>query len=321
MEDKKFVILIYGGMGLLLSGLLLMLFFSIRSGSSREKNTVPYDEIKTINPDDKIFSSKSQAYQAADRDSFLSVREENLNVDFSKLFKDEKGGSDKGERSSDEREQKSEPVESTGYTQPVKTSSARDNAPAGGSLKSSVSRSVSAEQPSGGVTAEPLESHEPQRRREGFYSAEVSKSEDKSLDNISVFRCVVHQQQEAYQGSTVKLRTVSPLQAGDITIPVNTFIYGIATLVQERVRIRITSVVYDGKMYPVKLSVFDRDGIEGIYVPGLLLHELSKETARDVSSEVDINVPYVGRVPVDVSRKKIEKQSAVLTDGYEIILK
>ncbi len=324
MDDKKFVIIVYSGMGILLTGLIVFLYISIRNNSKKNYKEINYNNIKTLNPDDKIFSSKSEAYAATDKDSFLSVRKENVNVDFSRLFKDDTG---------DKHSQKIRD-HSDDNTSPKKLNISKENIrsynEAAARLKSktlsnshsntnyssvSVYSNVNSEKSNSSNT-----SNQP-KRRDGFYSAStVSSTTDKPCGNSSL-RAVIHTKQEAYQGSTVKMRTVTSITINGSTIPTNTFIYGIANMGQERVKIKVSSIIYNNQLFKVDYSVFDRDGIEGIYVPGLVLQDVANETSKEVVQNVDLNVPYVGNVPVNVARKKIEQQKALLTDGYEVILK
>lgn len=326
MDDKKFVILIYSGMGLLVTGLMIFLFISIKSNSKRNNQDINYENIKTLNSDEKIFSSKTVAYESSDKDSFLNIRDENVGVDFSSLFKDDPSVNSSMENSKatdyDNSSKEKIDISSSSVETHKKTvvefKQKREATTKNNNTKGAPSIITSSE--SSAVTNSSTSTGQP-KRRDGFYSTNSKGTDSEKTINSLSLRAVIHSRQEAYQGSTVKMRTIAPLTIDGSIIPSNTFIYGIATMGQERIRIKVSSIIYNNSLFRVEYSVFDRDGIEGVYVPGLLLHDISKETERNVIKDINLNVPVVGSVPVTVSRKKIAEQKAILTQDYEVILK
>ena len=71
---------------------------------------------------------------------------------------------------------------------------------------------------------------------------------------------------------------LQPVYLGAVQIPANAFIWGPATISGERVAIQLTNVLYDGKIYPINLKVYDgADGLEGLYVPGMITRDVIKQ--------------------------------------------
>lgn len=324
MSDKKFMFLFLSGMGLLLAGLVTYLFVTINQNVKRKEKEVNYEEIRTLNPDEKIFQSKTQAYESSDRDSFMAVREENVNVDFKRLFNKSKKA---GEDITPDPEGHSETLQSTTSTIAPTKVYRKTYTPKSEAMQkaypvvSPPSGSSPAKQQPDPVasTSQPAQPATP-RRRDSFYGSggQLRTGSEKEL---SLLKVVVHGSQEVYSGSTVKFRTIAPFMVSEVEIPSNTFVYGTASFIQERVKVSVTSVYFKGKIYALKFSVFDRDGIEGIYVPGLLVHDISKEAVRDAINDTRIDIPYIGDVPVNIARKKNNQSSAMLTQDYEVILK
>ena len=103
------------------------------------------------------------------------------------------------------------------------------------------------------------------------------------LDNIpegaNAVQAVVHESQTIVDGATVKLRLQTDIMVGGVLIPKGSFIYGIASLSGERLSIKISSLRYKNSLFPVQLSVFDMDGMEGVYIPGAITRDVAKNSA------------------------------------------
>ena len=87
---------------------------------------------------------------------------------------------------------------------------------------------------------------------------------------------VIHQDQSVIDGTTIKMRLLSDIKINGLTIPKNTFIYGIATLNEERMNIEINNIRYQNGIFPVELKVYDADGILGVSIPGSILRNVGK---------------------------------------------
>ena len=118
-----------------------------------------------------------------------------------------------------------------------------------------------------------------------FFSATEAKNEG------NVTTAVVHGEQEVKDGSTLKLRLLSDVTTknGQV-IPKNTYLYGVVSIAKERIKISIETVLVANSIYTIEKQVYDIDGLPGIYVPGNIGSELSKELAEDVADE--IRSPY-----------------------------
>lgn len=306
-EDKKFVYIFYGFIGILVAILSLFLVLSIKSNSKKNSAEVDYKEIKAVNPDEEIFSSKSAAYDQVDKERMFDVNEETVNIDFKKLFK-----KDTVSEQVENREPEEEYVQDPVVTKQVKVKTTTTQKP------------VQYQQtPVEEVKTKEVVQETPQQKRQGFYTNKVTTQEkEQPTSGVSkMVRAAVHFEQIVKSSSVVKFRTLDPVTVDGITIPANTIFYGEASLSQERVKVKLNNIFYNSKLYPFQFTLYDADGIEGIYVPGMLIHDATREAKDNVISDVDINVPYVGRVPVNVARKSNNTYSCILTQDYVVYLK
>jgi len=127
-----------------------------------------------------------------------------------------------------------------------------------------------------------------------FYSLD----EDVNADTVvgDAIRAMVHQSQTLVDGSVVKLRLLDDVFINGNLIPKDNFVYGIASLNGERLVIKINSIRYKSFLYPVELSVFDMDGLDGIYIPGAITRDVAKQSA-------DRAVQGIGFTTLDPSLK------------------
>ena len=142
---------------------------------------------------------------------------------------------------------------------------------------------------------------------------------------------VVHETQTIVSGSTVKLRLLSDIYINGILIPKGNFIYGIASLENERLNISISSVRFLNNLLPVALQVYDMDGLAGIYIPGSISRDVAKESAQKSLQQIDITTldPSVAaRVTgagINAAKNLLSKKSKLVKvsvkAGYKILLK
>lgn len=128
-----------------------------------------------------------------------------------------------------------------------------------------------------------------------------NKRSDKNSDTVSklnlvrssnanqTIQAVVHNTQIISSGATVKLRLVQDIMIGSATIPKGSFLYGICSISNERLTVQLTNIPFNNQVIPVSLSVFDMDGIEGIYIPGAIEREVSKEGADQAIQSFNLN--------------------------------
>lgn len=89
-------------------------------------------------------------------------------------------------------------------------------------------------------------------------------------------------------GSTVRVELCNAVQIKGKEVPAGTVLSGIALLNGERLQIQIPSIRVGAKVFAVELSVFDMDGLEGIYVPGSISRDVIKASADGAVQSIGI---------------------------------
>lgn len=125
----------------------------------------------------------------------------------------------------------------------------------------------------------------PQVKRNSFYG--LGNANNSSSAEPNAIGAVVHQNQTLVTGATVKLRLLSDIYVNGVRIPKNNFIFGVASINGERLNISINSVRFQNSLFPVSLSAFDLDGLSGIYIPGAIERDASKDAAAQGLQGVD----------------------------------
>ncbi len=162
----------------------------------------------------------------------------------------------------------------------------------------------------------------------GFYSLDNATNTD---DAQNAIQAVIHETQTIVDGSTIKLRLVNDVFINGIRIPKDNFVFGIASLRGERLGIKINSVRYNNSLFPVQLSVYDMDGLDGIYIPGAITRDVAKQSA-------DRSMQTIGLTSLDPSwqaqaagagieavktlfSKKVKLIKVTVKAGYQVLLR
>lgn len=142
---------------------------------------------------------------------------------------------------------------------------------------------------------------------------------------------VIHETQTIVNGSTIKLRLINAVFVNGVEIPKNNFLLGIASLQGERLVIKINSIRYKNALFPVDLTVYDLDGLHGIYMPGAINREVAKASADrsvqtlGVASLDDSWGAQAAGVGIEAAKtlfsKKAKLVKVVVKAGYQVLLR
>jgi conjugative transposon TraM protein len=142
---------------------------------------------------------------------------------------------------------------------------------------------------------------------------------------------IIPEKQILTTGATVKIRLLADILVSKTLVPRGQFIYGTASLNNERLKINISSIACNKLILPVSLSVYDLDGMEGIYVPGSIDRDASKQSASDAVNTLGLASPdasfgaQAASVGIEAAKtlmsKKIRLVRVTLKEGYQILLK
>ena len=102
-------------------------------------------------------------------------------------------------------------------------------------------------------------------------------------------KVVIDEGLTGYAGSRIRLRLLDDMQAGPWLIKKNTYLYAlISGFNGQRVTLSVKSIVYQDKILPVKLEVYDLDGLEGLYVPESAFRDFTKDASTNVIQGIDM---------------------------------
>ncbi|MNU20720.1 hypothetical protein D3C71_89690 [compost metagenome] len=119
--------------------------------------------------------------------------------------------------------------------------------------------------------------------RNGFYP--INGPAMAGYQEASAIPAVVHETQTLVSGANLKMRLSENIYVNGILIPAGRFISGQCSLDGERLQIKINGIRYGNYLLPVRLSVFDLDGMAGIRIPGTISRDVAKEgTERALQS-------------------------------------
>lgn len=158
-----------------------------------------------------------------------------------------------------------------------------------------------------------------------------------SLDEIAVsdqvqnaLEAVIHETQSIVNGSIVKLRLTNDVFINGTLIPRNNFVFGTASLKGERLEVKISTIKFNSSIFPVELSVYDMDGIDGIYIPGTINRDVAKASADRSMQSIGIEGlsdswgSQAASVGVEAAKtllsKKVKLIRVVLKAGYHVLL-
>ncbi|MBC5862875.1 conjugative transposon protein TraM [Flavobacterium turcicum] len=161
----------------------------------------------------------------------------------------------------------------------------------------------------------------------GFYSLDENEVSDAVQNAVEA---VVHETQTIVNGSTVKLRLSNAIFINGVKIPKNHFVFGVASLKGERLAITIDNLRYNNALFPVDLSVFDLDGLSGIYIPGAINRDVAKASADrsmqtlGVASLDDSWGAQAAGAGIEAAKnllsKKVKLVKVVVKSGYKVLL-
>lgn len=111
--------------------------------------------------------------------------------------------------------------------------------------------------------------------RNGFYDLSELSVADTGMQ-IAI-PAVVHETQTVVSGASVKLRLTEDVYINGVLIPKNNFVHGTCMVSGERLKIEVSGIRYRNNLFPVALSVYDLDAIEGVRIPGAITRDAAKE--------------------------------------------
>ncbi len=95
-----------------------------------------------------------------------------------------------------------------------------------------------------------------------------------------LIKVIIDEDIKATDGSRVRLRLLDDIEIGETVVRKGAYLYAILSgFGSQRVKGSISSILVDDELVKVSLSLYDTDGLEGLYVPGSQFRETTKDVA------------------------------------------
>ena len=95
-----------------------------------------------------------------------------------------------------------------------------------------------------------------------------------------LIKAIIDENIKAVDGSRVRLRLLDDIEIGETTVHKGAYLYAtMSGFASQRVKGSITSILVDDELLKVSLSLYDTDGLEGLYVPSSQFSETTKDVA------------------------------------------
>ncbi|WP_121354107.1 conjugative transposon protein TraM [Flavisolibacter nicotianae] len=161
---------------------------------------------------------------------------------------------------------------------------------------------------------------------QGFYSLSSKQKEEKQ----NAIEAAVYQSQTLVDGAVITFRLLADVVVKNTRISKGSLVSGTCSQNAERLNIQITSIRQGSSLFPVKLTVYDLDGIQGIYIPGIIARDIAKATvdnaaqmlqlsSLDPSLKSQATSAGIGAVKSLLSQK-VKQVAVQVKSGYRVLL-
>lgn len=158
----------------------------------------------------------------------------------------------------------------------------------------------------------------------------ASKETDETAEGFTI-EAVVHSNQSLVNGAVIQLRLFTDVFINGILIPKGTPVNGIASLNNERLEAEINSIRYKNQLFPVKLELYDLDGLPGIYIPGSISRDVAKNSADNSLQLMELTTldpslkAQAAAAGINTAKnllsRKVKQVKVMIKEGYKVLLK
>ena len=168
-------------------------------------------------------------------------------------------------------------------------------------------------------------------RHLGFHSA-LAQTSSIQRNTLPV---VVDHTAALREGDYVALRLLESARIGELRIPRQSLLIAQAKLGGNRLQLLVKSMEIGGRIIPVKLSAYDLDGQEGIYIPGVEQVSTLKEMGANIGGSVGTSFTFASSAKDQIIseaargvmqgasqllQKKLRTLQVTLKGGYRLFL-
>ena len=111
-----------------------------------------------------------------------------------------------------------------------------------------------------------------------------------------LIKAIIDENIKAVDGSRVRLRLLDDIEINESVVRRGTYLYAtVSGFSSGRVKGSINSILVEDELVKVSLSIYDTDGLEGLYVPISQFRETSKDVASSaMSGSMNMNTSGYG---------------------------
>lgn len=199
-------------------------------------------------------------------------------------------------------------------------------------LSAMLDKLAAVQRPGRGGMGDSVHSAAVQRERRLTVSVTALRDADDTLgaSDSTVIEAVSPDDQILVSGGQLRLELVGDIAVGGRRIPGGTPVYGTVALSGERLRVTITAIGWQGRVYPVNLAVADEDGLAGIYIPGAPASDAMRESGEQATGDIGptvLSTTLAGQAAgagMGLARsliaKKVRPVRVTIPAGYRVFL-
>lgn len=151
----------------------------------------------------------------------------------------------------------------------------------------------------------------------------------------NTIRAIIDETKTIKLGDEVKMRFMEDIQIGTMVVPKGTIVVAKSNLASNRLQLKVSSIEYRGRIVGVRLSAFDLNGQEGLYVPmtaeAMGLKALGEGLAETATGGISIQQSGKDQILANVSngliraggnylRSKAGEVKIKIKAGYQLYL-
>ncbi|WP_294246242.1 conjugative transposon protein TraM [uncultured Chryseobacterium sp.] len=166
-----------------------------------------------------------------------------------------------------------------------------------------------------------------------FY--EVQNESKSSAQSDKAIKAVVHETKTLVNESTLSIRLSEGLELGQTEISPGSLLTAAGKFQGGRLQLKISSIQYNGSVYPVEINIHDNDGQPGLYVPYSPQQNAVSDMLANMSQTSGTNIMMTQsagqQVVADLSRgviqglsgyfqKRVRQQKVTVKAGHQVLL-
>ena len=129
---------------------------------------------------------------------------------------------------------------------------------------------------------------------------EAKKIDSRKSDNFNTLSgdkkkyfitAILDEAQTVVGGSRIRVRLLDDIFIGDYLFQKGSYLYGIVSgFTAQRVMVNITTVLYGDRILKTNLTLYDYDGIKGLYVPNSDFRDMMRQAGSRLAQSSNVNI-------------------------------